>query len=70
MEGSEGHNLEGGRGRGMYDMCVCANLYRYHNKSMILQRLLSSIGSGRQALGAGWGLVGVVTLRVIGGKRE
>lgn len=51
-------------GRGMYDMCVCANLYKYHNKSMILQRLLSSIGSRRQVLvlGAGLGLVWLVLI--------
>lgn len=49
--------IVGGGGRGMYDMCMCAKLYKYHSKSMILQRLLSSIGSGRWALvlGAGFG---------------
>lgn len=60
----------------MYDMCMCANLYKYHNKSMILQRLLTSIGGGRRALvlgaGLGWaglGLVGVVIFRVTGVKQ-
>lgn len=46
-------------------MCMCANLYKFHNKSMNLRRLLSSIGNGRclLVLGAGLGLVGVVILR-------
>lgn len=38
----------------MYDMCMCANFYQYHNKSMTVQRLLSAFG-----VGAGPGLVGV-----------
>ena len=61
----------GARVRGTYDMCMCANLYKYHNKSMILQRLLSSKGSGRWplVLGTGLGSVGVVGIfRVIGVK--
>lgn len=46
-------------------MCMCANLYKFHNKSMTLQRLLSSKGNGRclLVLGAGLGLVGVVIFR-------
>lgn len=44
------------RGReAMYDMCMCANFYQYHKKSMNLQRLLSAL-----VLGAGLGLVGLI----------
>lgn len=28
----EGWGEEGGTSAGMYDMCMCANLYKYHNK--------------------------------------
>lgn len=37
----------GGSHEGPYDMCMYANLYKYHNKSMMLQRLRLSAGSGR-----------------------
>jgi len=53
-------------------MCMCANLYKYHNKSMILQRFLSSKGSGRWLLVLGAGMVWFVLclfFRVIGVKR-
>lgn len=51
----EGGRKEGGGSEVMYDMCMCANLYQHHNKSMNLQRLLSAL-----VLGAGLGLVGLV----------
>lgn len=46
-------------GRGVYDMYLCANLYTSHNRSMMLRRLLPSVGSGtgRWSFG-GLGLVG------------
>lgn len=30
-------------------MCMCANFYQYHNKSMTVQRLLSASGVGGRA---------------------
>lgn len=30
--GGRGRGGVGGAGRGMYDMCMCANLYKYHDK--------------------------------------
>lgn len=49
----------GGASRATCDMCMCAKLYQYHNKSIILQCLLLSKGRGRQVsmLRAGIGLV-------------
>lgn len=41
-------------------MCMCVNLYKYHNKSTPLQCLLSSVGSGRWALVHWLGLVSAV----------
>lgn len=45
----------------MYDMCMCANFYKYHNKSMTLQRLLSAL-----VLGQGWIWLVVLLLRGLG----
>lgn len=52
-------------------MCMCAKLYKCHNKSMILPRLLPSRGSGAwvQVSGAGVDVVrSVLLFCVIGVK--
>lgn len=53
-KGSDGLGGEGAEG---CMICACVQTSTYHNKSMMLQRLLSSVGGGRWALvfGAGFG---------------
>lgn len=50
---------------------MCANLYQYHNRSMVLQRLQVERRKWAPGVGVGGlGLVGVVIFRVKGVKGE
>lgn len=46
---------EGSVGGRLRDMCTCANLYKCHNRSVMLQPLQGAALSGRRAFG-GWDL--------------